>query len=53
MNWEQVEGKWKQLRGGVKEKWGKLINGCVPKIQRWQAPAISMPDTQGPIELGR
>src|ERR1700752_99839 len=24
MNWHQVEGKWKQLKGAVKMKWGKL-----------------------------
>jgi len=24
MNWEQIEGKWKQLRGSAKAKWGKL-----------------------------
>jgi uncharacterized protein YjbJ (UPF0337 family) len=26
MNWDQVEGKWKQLKGQVKEKWGKLTD---------------------------
>lgn len=26
MNWDQVEGKWKQMKGGVKEKWGKLTD---------------------------
>jgi uncharacterized protein YjbJ (UPF0337 family) len=24
MNWDRVEGNWKQLTGKVKEKWGKL-----------------------------
>jgi len=24
MNWDQVEGKWKQYKGQAKEKWGKL-----------------------------
>jgi uncharacterized protein YjbJ (UPF0337 family) len=24
MNWDQIEGKWKQLRGHAKAKWGKL-----------------------------
>jgi uncharacterized protein YjbJ (UPF0337 family) len=24
MNWDQVEGKWKQYKGNAKEKWGKL-----------------------------
>lgn len=26
MNSDQVEGKWKQLKGTVKEKWGKLTD---------------------------
>jgi uncharacterized protein YjbJ (UPF0337 family) len=26
MNWDQVEGKWKQYKGEAKEKWGKLTD---------------------------
>jgi len=26
MNWDQVKGNWTQLRGKVKEKWGKLTD---------------------------
>jgi uncharacterized protein YjbJ (UPF0337 family) len=26
MNWEQVEGNWMQVKGSVKEKWGKLTD---------------------------
>jgi uncharacterized protein YjbJ (UPF0337 family) len=26
MNWDQVEGKWKQLKGSAKERWGKLTD---------------------------
>ena len=26
MNWDIVEGNWKQLKGGVKEQWGKLTD---------------------------
>ena len=26
MNWDQVEGKWKQYKGAMKEKWGKLTD---------------------------
>lgn len=26
MNWDQVTGQWKQLKGKVKEKWGKLTD---------------------------
>jgi uncharacterized protein YjbJ (UPF0337 family) len=26
MNWDQVEGKWKQLSGSAREQWGKLTD---------------------------
>jgi uncharacterized protein YjbJ (UPF0337 family) len=26
MNWDQVEGKWQQFKGSVKQKWGKLTD---------------------------
>jgi uncharacterized protein YjbJ (UPF0337 family) len=26
MNWDQIEGQWKQLKGRMKEKWGKLTD---------------------------
>ena len=26
MNWEQVEGNWNQLRGFLREKWGKITD---------------------------
>jgi len=26
MNWDQVAGNWKQLRGGIREQWGKLTD---------------------------
>ena len=24
MNWDQIEGQWKQFSGAAREKWGKL-----------------------------
>ena len=33
MNWDQVKGKWKQYRGAVKEKWGKLTDDEIDKIE--------------------
>jgi uncharacterized protein YjbJ (UPF0337 family) len=24
MNWDQIEGKWKEMAGGVKEHWGRI-----------------------------
>jgi uncharacterized protein YjbJ (UPF0337 family) len=26
MNWDQVEGKWKQFTGSARERWGKLTD---------------------------
>jgi len=26
MNWERIQGNWKQLTGKAKEQWGKLTN---------------------------
>jgi uncharacterized protein YjbJ (UPF0337 family) len=26
MNWDQIEGKWKQLSGAARAKWGKLTD---------------------------
>jgi uncharacterized protein YjbJ (UPF0337 family) len=26
MNWQQIEGKWDQLKGDVRAKWGKLTD---------------------------
>ena len=26
MNWDRIEGQWKQMKGTVKEKWGKLTD---------------------------
>ena len=32
MNWDQVEGNWKQFSGKVKEKWGKLTDDDLATI---------------------
>lgn len=32
MNTDQFEGQWKQLRGQVKEKWGKLTDDEIDEI---------------------
>ena len=26
MNWDRIEGNWKQFKGGIKERWGKLTD---------------------------
>lgn len=32
MNWDQVEGKWKQVKGEVKTRWGKLTDDDLQTI---------------------
>ena len=32
MNWDQIEGKWSQLKGSIKEKWGKLTDDELEEI---------------------
>jgi uncharacterized protein YjbJ (UPF0337 family) len=26
MNWDQIEGKWKQMKGDIRSRWGKLTD---------------------------
>jgi len=32
MNWDRAEGNWKQLKGKVKEQWGKITDDESDKI---------------------
>ena len=32
MNWDQIEGQWKQTKGQVKEQWGKLTDDDLTAI---------------------
>ena len=33
MNWDQIEGKWKQLTGSIKAKWGDLTDDEITEIE--------------------
>ncbi len=33
MNWDQVEGNWKQLKGEVQKQWGKLTGDELDEIR--------------------
>jgi uncharacterized protein YjbJ (UPF0337 family) len=33
MNWDRVEGNWKQVKGTVQQKWGKLTSDDLDVIQ--------------------
>jgi uncharacterized protein YjbJ (UPF0337 family) len=32
MNWDQVEGKWKEMTGNVKAKWGELTDDEIAEV---------------------
>lgn len=32
MNWDQIEGKWKQLTGSIRERWGKLTDDDIQTL---------------------
>lgn len=33
MNWDQLEGKWKQMTGSVRSRWGKLTDSDLENIK--------------------
>jgi uncharacterized protein YjbJ (UPF0337 family) len=33
MNWDQVEGKWKELKGSARKQWGKLTDDDIEMIK--------------------
>ncbi len=33
MNWDVIEGKWKQFAGSAKERWGKLTDDDLDQIE--------------------
>jgi uncharacterized protein YjbJ (UPF0337 family) len=33
MNWDRVEGNWKQFKGVVQQQWGKLTNDDLDVIE--------------------
>jgi uncharacterized protein YjbJ (UPF0337 family) len=42
MNWDRVEGDWKQFKGKIKEKWGNLTDDDLDRVagQREQLEGI-------------
>lgn len=32
MNWDRIEGNWKQFSGKVKEKWGDLTDDDISRV---------------------
>ena len=41
MDWNRIEGNWKEFRGQVKEKWGKITDDDLTPIKldtHWNVP---------------
>ena len=32
MNWDQIEGKWKDMKGSIRQKWGQLTDSDLEQI---------------------
>lgn len=32
MNWNMIEGKWKEMSGSVREKWGELTDDEIAQV---------------------
>jgi uncharacterized protein YjbJ (UPF0337 family) len=32
MNWDQIQGKWKQMKGSVRQEWGSLTDNDLEMI---------------------
>lgn len=32
MNWDQIEGRWKQLKGNMQQQWGQLTDDDLERI---------------------
>ncbi|MFW8594666.1 CsbD family protein [Cribrihabitans neustonicus] len=32
MNWDEVQGKWKEMKGNVRSKWGELTEDEVDQV---------------------
>ena len=42
MNWDQVEGTWKQQKGKIMSKWGKLTDDDVESINGKRAQLLGL-----------
>jgi len=48
MNWDRIEGSWKQLKGRMREQWGRLTDDELDKIAgRRDRLAGSLQDSYG------
>ncbi len=46
MNWEQIQGNWKQMTGKARETWGKFTDDDLAKIAGKRDQLIGMIQTK-------
>jgi len=46
MNWEQIEGNWKQYKGKIQTQWGQLTNNDVDVIAGKRTELIGLLQTR-------
>ena len=51
MNWDQIEGRWKQLTGDIKKQWGRLTDDDVDAIDGQQDKLVGRIQEAYGIEL--
>ncbi len=42
MNEDIIKGKWKEVKGGIKEKWGKLTDNDITQIEGKQDKLLGL-----------
>ena len=50
MNWDRIEGKWKQLKGSVKQQWGKLTARVQVVSAATEAEKMRQPDGDSSVQ---
>jgi uncharacterized protein YjbJ (UPF0337 family) len=46
MNWDQIEGNWKQLKGKVRSQWGKLTDDDVEIVNGKRSELLGLLQTR-------
>ena len=52
MNWDRIEGNWKQVTGRVKEQWGKLTDDDM-EVAAGSAKSLSGRSKRGTASLAK
>ncbi|NIZ01049.1 CsbD family protein [Thalassospira lucentensis] len=50
MNWDQIAGRWKQMRGDVKSEWGRLTDDEVDQVEGKQEKLVGIVQEKYGIE---